>query len=115
MDQSGLGSIRAALERERDALGRQLRDLGAPVDSSDVDMGVDEGFADSGQATAERSQALTLIEQLHGTYEEVKQALEKLDLGTFGKCENCGRDIPLERLEALPTARLCMDCKQAAR
>ena len=115
MDQSQLGSVRAALEREKDALSRQLGDLGAPVDSTEVDMSVDEGFADSGQATAERSQALTLIEQLHGTYEEVKQALERLEQGTFGKCENCGRDIPFERLEALPTARLCMECKQAGR
>jgi RNA polymerase-binding protein DksA len=113
MEQGQIEVIRAALERERESLGRQLGDLGAPVDSADVEMGVDEGFADSGQATAERSQALTLIEQLHATYEEVKAALTRLEQGTFGKCENCGRDIPPERLEALPTARLCVTCKQA--
>jgi DnaK suppressor protein len=114
MDQDTLSGIRAALEKERASLERQLADFGAPISSVDLDVGVDEGFADSAHATAERSQLLAVIERLHSTHSEVTAALERLDSGTYGKCERCGRDIPIERLQALPTARLCVDCKQLA-
>ncbi len=39
---------------------------------------------------------------------DIEVALKKFDLGTYGKCEKCGRTIELARLEAVPTARLCM-------
>lgn len=44
--------------------------------------------------------------------EEVRNALNKIDKGDYGKCELCGRDIAEERLEALPYARLCLDCQE---
>lgn len=113
MDQGKLSPIRASLEAERDRLQHQLEELGAPTGSS-VDFSVDEGFADSGQATAERAEVLSLVEELRSMYAEVLGALERLEAGTYGTCENCGKTIPIERLEALPTARLCVDCKQAS-
>jgi RNA polymerase-binding transcription factor DksA len=42
----------------------------------------------------------------------VEQALERMDAGAYGSCERCGRPIDEERLEALPAARLCLDCKR---
>lgn len=42
----------------------------------------------------------------------IQYALEKLDEGTYGKCEACDRNIPLARLEALPYATLCIECKR---
>jgi DnaK suppressor protein len=113
MDQEKLAGIRAALEEERASLERQLTDLGAPPDSTDVEVSADEGFADSAQATAELSQQVSMIEQQQALYGEVVAALARLEEGTFGKCERCGQQIPIERLEALPTARLCVSCKQA--
>ncbi len=113
MEQEKIGGIRVTLSEERAALARQLVDLGAPPDSVDVEVALNEGFADSAQATAERSQTLSLIEQLQKMYAEVDAALKRLDAGTYGKCERCGQEIPIERLEALPTARLCVSCKQA--
>jgi DnaK suppressor protein len=112
MDQDTLSDVRAALEEERASLERQLADLGAPISGVDVEMGVDEGFADSAHATAERSQLLAVLGRLQETHAEVAAALARLDAGTYGKCERCGRDIPSERLQALPTARLCVECKQ---
>ena len=114
MEEERLASIRATLEGERGRLVHQLQELGAPVELDSVQMSVDEGFADSGQATAERSEVMSLVEELRSMYVEVLGALRRLEDGTYGRCENCGRDIPLERLEALPTARLCVTCKQAA-
>ena len=114
MDQDKLASIRAALEAERDRLTHQLVDLGAPPESSSFELSVDEGFADSGQATAERSEVLMLVEELKSMYVEVVAALKRIEDGSYGLCERCGQPIPAERLEALPTARLCVTCKQAA-
>ena len=43
--------------------------------------------------------------------EEVDLALAKIDQGTYGRCDHCGERIPRARLEALPAAQLCLDCK----
>ncbi len=42
----------------------------------------------------------------------IQYALEKMDEGSYGKCEACNRNIPRARLEALPYATLCVDCKR---
>jgi len=114
VEQDRLAGIRVALEEELSSLERQLTDLGASPDTAEVEVSVDEGFADSAQATAERSQQLSMLEQQQAVHSEVKAALKRLEDGTFGKCENCGQQIPIERLEALPAARLCLSCKQAS-
>jgi RNA polymerase-binding protein DksA len=54
---------------------------------------------------ARREQTLTYIDDLHHALARVKE-------GTYGTCENCGNPINPERLEALPTATLCLDCAQ---
>lgn len=113
MEQSKLEAIRAALEEERSSIERQLSEYGASAGREGIDVVVDEGFADSAQATAGRSEVLSLIEQLQLAHADVSAALDRIEEGRYGKCERCGRDILDERLEALPTANLCVACKQA--
>ena len=116
MDTDALASIRARLEDEKAALERQLIEHGAVIvgEGLEVQVSVDEGFADSAQATAERSELLAIVDGLRNMYADVTHALEQIEQGTYGTCERCGNDIPIERLEALPTARLCVGCKQLA-
>jgi DnaK suppressor protein len=45
---------------------------------------------------------------------KINQSLEDMDKGDYGFCESCGTDIGLRRLEARPTANLCIDCKTLA-
>jgi DnaK suppressor protein len=45
---------------------------------------------------------------------KINQSLEDMDRGDYGFCESCGTDIGLRRLEARPTATLCIDCKTLA-
>ena len=47
--------------------------------------------------------------------EEVEDALQRIDAGTYGTCQKCGHDIPRDRLEAVPYAALCIACAQPAR
>jgi DnaK suppressor protein len=101
MDQQTLGQLRERLETERGEIRRQLDDLGARRDAEGIeDPELDEGFADAGQAAAERANLLTL---------------DRMDAGTYGICERCGQPIAEERLEALPAARLCLNCKRERR
>lgn len=111
MDDRRLRSITTRLEEERAAAERQLRDAGAIGQGSRA--GIDESFADAGQATAERSELFSLVEHLQETIADVDAAFVRIEDGTYERCERCGREIPFERLEAVPTARLCVDCKQA--
>lgn len=54
-----------------------------------------------------------LDERMKAEIESIDRALVKLGTARYGKCEQCGRDIPQSRLEALPAAALCMACAQA--
>ncbi len=70
-----------------------------------------DGFADAGAATAERTEVLGLVESLKRQLDSVDGALVKLDDGTYGRCNTCGKEIGAARMEARPTSILCMDCK----
>lgn len=61
--------------------------------------------------TLELEKRLTLENRLRQEMAAVEHALDKFDKGTYGLCDNCGQPIPPERLEALPQASLCMNCK----
>ncbi len=67
---------------------------------------------------ADRELATALLSRLEGQekreLDEIADAQARLAAGTFGVCEACGQPIPLARLRAVPTARLCVGC-QAAR
>ena len=105
-----------ALIEERAKLVHQLRELGATENgdlTGDVDFG--EGFADAAAATAERSEVLGIVENLHDLLVDVDAALEKVDEGTYGTCEDCGTEIAPARMEFRPTSRYCVDCKRKRR
>jgi DnaK suppressor protein len=113
MDQQTVDRLRERLETERGEVRRQLDDLGARRDAEGIeDPELNEGFADAGQAAAERANLLTLVRSLRDTLRDVEQALGRMDAGTYGLCERCGQPIGDERLEALPAAGLCMSCKR---
>jgi DnaK suppressor protein len=110
LDTSTRNELKQRLEDEKLSLERQLADYGAGGDGIDVALG--EGFADSGQATAERTEALGIVETLRSQRKEVVDALQRMAAGKYGFCERCGQEIPEARLEAVPSARLCVSCKQ---
>ena len=59
----------------------------------------------------ERERDLALSAQALAAVEDIDRALAKIDAGTYGICERCGKPIPKERLRALPYAALCVACK----
>jgi RNA polymerase-binding transcription factor len=112
LDDSRLEAFRAALQKQRDNLRREITEQGADPDSDDVEIDVERGFADSAHSTMERARVVSVIKALRANLRWVDRALRKMDRGTYGDCERCGNPIAPERLEALPWAILCIDCKQ---
>ena len=104
MTETAHASRRAQLTAERERVNDELRTLGIDRNS------YDEGFADSGQVTAERGEVDALAGSLSENLAEIEAALEKLEAGTYGQCEDCGQAIAPARLEAMPSARLCIAC-----
>lgn len=65
--------------------------------------------ADIGTETFDRERDVSILEQVEAELADVELALRRLDDGTYGTCEACGRLIGDSRLEAKPEARLCLD------
>lgn len=105
-----LEELRSALGEQRENLRKEIVDQGGDPDSDDAAIDVERGFADSAHSTAERARLLSVMKALRSNLRWVNRALKKMDLGTYGTCERCGNVIPIERLEALPWAILCVDC-----
>jgi DnaK suppressor protein len=59
----------------------------------------------------ERELAWGLSETERMRLQEVEDALERIEDGSYGKCDRCGGQISAQRLEALPFARLCVECQ----
>lgn len=85
-------ATQAARRAQHEALIAQLRDL------TDADSVLERELAEAGAARADEALA------------DVRHALERLEDGTYGRCEDCGIAMPFERLEAIPWARLCVAC-----
>lgn len=69
-------------------------------------------LAELGSDSHEQNVCLGLVERERTELLAINQALERLDDGTFGRCEECEGPIARERLEAIPYARLCMPCQR---
>jgi RNA polymerase-binding protein DksA len=68
--------------------------------------------ADLAHEYAYRAGRISMVEQLEEQLDDIEQALQRIEDGTYGKCNNCGKSIMPERLEVLPSAELCIDCQR---
>jgi RNA polymerase-binding protein DksA len=80
----------------------------------EVTGSTDNHSAETASATLGREIDYTLGENSETVLGEIDAALARIEDGTYGTCTNCGKEIPLERLEAYPWASLCIDCKRLA-
>jgi RNA polymerase-binding transcription factor len=100
---------RAALLEER---ARLLDELAEDIVAPDAMTYGSQAAAASQVFAQQRDLALRDRNQQH--LQLVDAALARLDAGTYGTCQNCGRPIAPERLEAIPWAALCIDCQRTA-
>lgn len=111
-----LSKQKTALEAEREEyLGQaqSLRDEAEQMaqDAEPGDTQFDDESGEGGTANVDREHNLRLVSQAMAVVDEIDHALAKMEKGTYGLCEHCGKQIAKPRLEALPFASLCVDCK----
>ena len=107
---------RALLLAERAEYTEKADELKAEADqlaleSEPGDIQFDEEGGEGGTSNVERELDLVLSAQARAAVDEIDRALAKIDAGTYGICEKCGKPIPHARLKALPYAALCVQCK----
>lgn len=106
------------LEERKDLLGQikfiDEQGLGEALEDSISELSTyDNHPADIGSEVFERSKDFALREHAMISLTAVDDALERIDEGSYGICDVCGREIAPERLEARPSTTICRDCKEA--
>ena len=102
-----LEAERARLQRIRDGLLREQEE--ASAETAGELSSVDQHPGDSGTETFEKEKNLSVLEQVENELLEIEAAFQRLERGTYGSCQACGRPIGDERLEALPATRFCVE------
>jgi RNA polymerase-binding transcription factor DksA len=91
-------------EREAEGVGTQ-----SETDQISELSALDQHQGDIGTETFEREKDFSLLEQLEAEIGDLDAALRKIDDGTYGFCEVCGKAIEPDRLEAMPGTRTCIE------
>jgi RNA polymerase-binding protein DksA len=105
--------LRSRLKSERGRLIEELEQLKASANTTQ-ERGEGSPFgkmAEEATKTLELEKLSALEKRIREQLVGVEHALHKFEEGTYGLCDNCGQPIDPERLEALPQASLCMNCK----
>jgi DnaK suppressor protein len=68
--------------------------------------------SDRATLESDRNFTLRILDRERKLIGKIKEALERIEQGTYGICEECGEEISTERLKARPVTTLCIDCKK---
>ena len=108
-----LGEVRAELADEAAGLRAEIDQAQAQIQRlSDTVSEAGDDEADSSSKLYEREHELALTRNTRELLEQTEHALARIDAGTYGVCESCGKAIGKARLLAFPRATLCVECKQ---
>jgi len=106
--------VRAALESDYERLQEEIsaveEEIGHLLREGGEGAGHDQ--ADVGSNTFERDHEMSMAKNAKDNLVLVRDAIGRIDDGTYGVCESCGNPIGKMRLQAFPRATLCMECKQ---
>ena len=104
-----LEKVQILLEARRRQLADELAELTKPPEAgSNLSFGkrIGEGTTEA----VERISSTAAARSIAAALAEVDRGLEKVDEGTYGLCDECGQPMSPERLEAMPSATLCVTC-----
>jgi DnaK suppressor protein len=109
--------FRDLLLDERQRVAAALQNLhedhpGSLADETGEDAASDNHLADTATDTYDRELDYTLEENSEHVLASIDAALKRIEDGTYGTCTKCGKQIARERLEARPSATLCIDCQR---
>jgi RNA polymerase-binding protein DksA len=118
MNKSRLDSLRGRLEADRARLHAEISDLRdiaikASTYLEDEPDAFDSSPADNASSMVGRQTDMMLMQNLELEQVAVKAALDRMDAGSYGTCDVCGKPIAEARLEARPAATTCIECQSA--
>ncbi|MDD5397048.1 MAG: TraR/DksA C4-type zinc finger protein [Candidatus Moranbacteria bacterium] len=109
-----MAQLKEKLLEEKKRIESELGRIGKPTtDSGDYSTNFNEIGEDEDENASEVEEYtgnLAVEANLEKQLKDIMDALERIEQGTYGKCENCGTDIPVERLLAYPAAKTCLNC-----
>lgn len=110
-----LERFKKRLEEERERLEEQIADYQrvleeARLTESSSDRSPDPGNAEASSMKLEYAKELSIEQNTLDLLSKANRALERVEAGTYGICESCGKAIPVERLDVLPHSTLCVEC-----
>ena len=110
-----LADVRTELLSEKERLLEEIAtaEEGLADLIRDSGDGAGDDQADAGSKTFEREHEMSLANNARDMLDQVEHALTRIDDGTYGVCETCGKPIGKFRLQAFPRATLCRSCKEA--
>jgi DnaK suppressor protein len=110
---SNFKEARNKLSKEREHVRLELEDLKVDIKPDDERREGSPFGEREEEATEvmELEKRVAIEKQLLDSLSKIDRAIEKCDAGTYGTCDLCGRAIEVARLEALPSACLCLSCK----
>jgi len=116
MDAVTLSDIKVALETERDRLAHEIADLerdsATSLSEASGENNYRDHMADQGTATFGKELDMTLEGAARELHASVVAALSRIEDGTYGICTRCGQPVGVDRLVAMPAAKLCIACKE---
>lgn len=104
-----LAAKRAEIIGELDRLQTEMRWLGD--NQSNEGGSVGNHLADDGSDVMEQERISTVAADLNDVVQQIDRALERIESGSYGTCERCGKLINPERLEAFPYVAYCIECQ----
>ncbi|WP_017572694.1 TraR/DksA family transcriptional regulator [Nocardiopsis halotolerans] len=109
-----VAAVRQQLEEEIAAARRELGEVEAEFAEllDDPVEGAGDDSADTGAKAFQREHDLALAYNTRDLLAKGEKAIERMDAGTYGVCDSCGRAVGKARLQAFPRATLCVTCKQ---
>jgi len=111
-----LAAVRSRLMAERERVAAEVLalqdDLSHSLEDAIDEDGNDSHLADSATETLDREIEQSLEDNAEHLLACIDAALGRIDAGSYGKCERCAKPISEERLEALPYATKCIECKR---
>lgn len=116
MDDTLMRKLRGDLERRRVDLVSQLDGLSGEfrtltVDEESEGSGMSNHLADTGSDVAEQERLATVSSDFSDSVAQIDSALKRMDDGTYGTCQRCGKPIDPERLEAFPWVEFDVECQ----
>ncbi len=104
------GEVATMLRQRREDLAAELGVMTTVERDPDASVSFGKRVGDGTTEAVERLNRVGTARELEAMLRDVERALRKLEEGTYGICDRCGKLIPEERLDARPSSVLCVDC-----